>query len=252
MKTMNSLSTSLTTLLLALHLPTSAASINWSAAPYVNGGVNKSEMGIDQFIQSGDHVLAVNLGAAGLQNLAQSIDPDILFTASDPDFSILPGLAPSNEMSLLSPAGTFHDDLGGNNNISSTAAHSDVQGGETGSVHFRLHNLIIGRTYFVQNLIMDDNTFITDVHFDDAFLASFGAQGQGNGTDGVLAMGTFTADASTQDFRIQIFDALHNPMGAQLNAIYVQSRPVPEPSVALLGGLALGLTCLRRHRSAGK
>ena len=237
------------TAFLALILPVSAASISWSTTPYVNGGVNKSEMGIDQFVQSGDHVLAVNLGAAGQQNLVQSADQNILFSDSDPNFTILDGLAPSNDMSLLSPAGTFHADLGGNNNISSTAAHSDVQGGETGSVHFRLHNLIIGRTYLVQNLIMDENSFITDVYFDDAFLSSFGTQGQGGGTDGVLAFGAFTADASTQDFRIQIFDFLHNPRGAQLNAIYVQSRPVPEPSVALLGSLAVGLVCLRRRRS---
>jgi hypothetical protein len=249
MKPKNLLSTAAPTLLLALALPSTAASISWSATPYSNGGVNKSEMGIDQFVQTGDHFLAVNLGSASQQNLAQSADLDILFTASDSNFSILPGLAPENNMSLLAPAGTFHDNLGGNNNISSTAAYSDVQGGETGAVHFRLHNLIIGRTYIVQNLLMDDISFITDVHFDDAYLTSYGAQGQVTGTDGVLAIGSFTADAHTQDFRIQVFDALHNPRGGHLNAIYVQSRPVPEPSTALLGVFTLGLTCFHRRRS---
>jgi len=163
--------------LLALVASASAATISWSSVPYVNGGVNKSEMGIDQFDQSGDQFLAVNLGAAGAQTLVQSVDPDILFSASDPKFAILPGALPANDMSLLSPAGAFHADLGGNNNISGSAAHSNVGAGETGPVSFRLSSLITGRTYIIQSLLMDDNTFTTDVYFDGDYLTSFGAQG---------------------------------------------------------------------------
>ncbi|MDA0766071.1 MAG: PEP-CTERM sorting domain-containing protein [Verrucomicrobia bacterium] len=238
--------------LLALVVPVSAATISWSSVPYVNGGVNKSEMGIDQFDQSSDQFLAVNLGAEGAQTLVQSVDPNIIFSASDPKFSILPGAVPANDMSLLSPAGTFHADLGGNNNISGSAAHSNVGAGETGPVSFRLSSLIPGRTYIIQGLLMDDNTFITDVYFDGNYLTSFGAQGQESGTDGVLAIGSFIADGNTQDFVIQTTDALFNPTGALLNAIHVQSRPVPEPSVILLGGLALSGVGLRRRRVAGE
>lgn len=47
---------------------------------------------------------------------------------------------------------------------------------------------------------------------------------------------TFIAEGNSQDFTIQTTDVLFNPTGAMLNAIHVQSGPVPEPSVLLLGG----------------
>lgn len=234
-------------LLLASFASLSAATINWLSVPYVHGGVNKNQMGIDQFDQSGFKFLAVNLGAVGARTLVQSLDPDIEFAASDPKFAILGGGAPANNMSLSSPAGTFHADLGGNNDISGSAAHSDLLGGETGAVTFRLSSLVPGRTYSIQNLLMDGNSFITDVYFDGELAGTFGAD-QNGGVNGLLGIGAFTADAPTQDFTILVTDALNNPQGGLLNAIYVQSRTIPEPSVALFGGLALGGLFLRRQR----
>jgi hypothetical protein len=226
---------------LVLTLSAPAAVITWGWSEYVNSGVDLAVMGIDQIDQSGDKFLAVNLGDEGAQTLVQSVDPDIAFTSSDPNFSVLGG------MSLSSPAGSFHDDLGGNNNISGSAAHADYLGGEIGPASFRLSNLVIGRTYNIQTLLMNFNAFGTDVYMDGIPNGGFGEQ-QAGGTNGHLGSGTFTADASTQDFTILTRDIFNNPQGGLLNAIYVQSRPVPEPSTALLACLALACASARRHR----
>lgn len=230
----------LLTLSLASVMPASAAVINWNSAEYVNTGPNLSVMGIDQIDQSGFRFLAVNLGAEGAQTLVQSVDPDIDFDASDPNFTVLGG------MSLVSPAGTLHDDLGGNNNISGSAVHADILGGEVGPASFRLSNLQINESYVIQALFFDFNSFTTDVHIDGPIVGGFGQQ-IGGGNNGLRAIGSFTADAVTQDFVIETFDALHNPRGGLLNAIYVTSR-TPEPSTAMLGGLALCCALLRRRR----
>lgn len=227
---------------LAVAMPGSAATIAWSWTPYVNTGPGLNVMGIDQFDQSGFKFLAVNLGAQGPQTLVQSVDPDIVFTGSDPNFSVVGG-----NLSLSSPAGTFHDDLGGNNNISGSAVHSDFLGGEIAPVTFRLSNLVIGRVYSIQTLMMDFNAFVIDVYFDGGLTGSFG-EDIGGGVNGHRGIGAFTADSATQDFTILVTDSLNNPRGALLNAIYVQSRTIPEPSAALLAGLLLGFAGLRRSR----
>jgi len=206
----------------------------------VNSGANLGVMGIDQIDQSGFKFLAVNLGDAGAETLVQSVDPNIDFTASDPNFTVVSGI------SFSYGAGTFHDDLGGNNNISGSGIRADLLGGEVGPATFCLENLVIGRTYTIQTLLMNFNEFSTDVYLDEVMTGGFGEQ-PGGGTNGYLGRGVFMADANSQEFTIRTTDALNNSQGGLLNAIYVQSRTIPEPSTALLSGLALGLVFVRRR-----
>ncbi len=144
------------------------------------------------------------------------------------------------------PAGSFHDDIGGNNNISGSGARADILGGEVGPASFRLSALVIGRTYIIQTLLNNHNAFTTQVDMDGVPNGGFSEQ-LGGGDNGHLGRGVFTADAATQDFTIFTADALNNPEGGLLNAIYVQSRTIPEPSTTLLVGLVLAATGLRRR-----
>ena len=64
---------------------------------------------------------------------------------------------------------------------------------------------------------------------------------------GLLVAGSFTADATTQDFGIEIFNAVDVSQGSQLNALSLFA--IPEPSTAALVALGvLGLTSRRRRR----
>ena len=62
---------------------------------------------------------------------------------------------------------------------------------------------------------------------------------------GLLMTGTFTADATTQDFTTSGFESTGVSIGSQLNAITLYE--VPEPSSAALLGLG-GLALILRRR----
>jgi hypothetical protein len=64
-----------------------------------------------------------------------------------------------------------------------------------------------------------------------------------NARNGSYVIGTFFADATTQNL------VLNNVSDStQMNAIQLRTLPIPEPSAAILGGISL-LALLRRRRA---
>ncbi|WP_338689775.1 beta strand repeat-containing protein [Haloferula helveola] len=188
----------------------SAATVNWSSAPYVHSDASAGTMGIDQFDQSDLPFLAVNLGAGGA-TLTQSADPDIDFAASDPRLGLT---------NLGSSYGGFHANNGSANNlISRTGAYS----GSVGTV--TISGLSIGEDYRVQLYLMDGRGGGLAGRYVEVDGINQGVYGNGvSGStwgDGLLVTGTFTADANQQSFTIQTFNSNSSSAGTQLNAIVV-------------------------------
>lgn len=109
-----------------------------------------------------------------------------------------------------------------------------------------LNDLSIGKTYLVEVLIYDGRTgtYGRTVSFDGGTEVQFANGTADNWGPGVLFSGTFTADASTQNFTIDVFNAgSDTSLGGQLNAISVR---VPEPSSIGLLIAGIGLFGVRR------
>ncbi len=154
---------------------------------------------------------------------------------------------------VFSIRATFHANLGGNNNISSSGAFTPSSQDQSMPATLTLSNLTPGHTYRVQALLMDGRgTGGSPGRYAEFDGVNVGVYGNGvSGStwgDGLLVTGTFTADATTQDFQIQGFESNDTPRGGALNAILVHTTAVPEPSGPAL--LALGLAGLlgRRRR----
>jgi len=114
-------------------------------------------------------------------------------------------------------------------------------------------NLTIGQDYLIQALVYDGRpgSFGRAVEFDGVELGQFG-----NGVvnvrwgPGILASGSFTADAVTQSFDVEIFTdtSYTTSLGPQLNAVSLHA--VPEPaSLAIWAGGGLAMLAASRRRS---
>lgn len=205
-----------------------AATISWSGAVANTSGGFGEILDTGLFNTTGTLVSAENVGGAAVN--FDGID----FDAGTTTFST---------------GGTFNGFHQGGQELSQTGAYSD--GGTSGTVN--LTGLTIGNTYRVQALVFDGRGSAgipgRTVEFDGA------NQGQyANGVDGVtwgtgfLVTGTFTADATAQDFTIEGFNTDPASVGSQLNALTLhQTAAVPEPSSSALLGLG-GLALILRRR----
>ncbi len=213
-----------------------AATITWSSAVYTtNGGfLQNLDTGIIDQTDVISTLIAENVGGP-----AEVFD-GISFTAGTIDFG-------NTNPAGISALG-YHEGTGaGNTDLAKFGTYSGVPGASM----INLSGLFIGETYRIQLLMFDGlidgtaNTRTVSVDGIDQGRYTYGVPGASWG-DGRIITGKFTADAASQDFDIEIFDAAtSNSLGGQLNAIVVQQ--IPEPAAALLGGLGL-LSLLRRRR----
>lgn len=196
----------------ALH----AAPITWSSKVYpVNGGFGQNlDTGVIQ--NDGTLILAENVGGA-----AEVFD-GISFAAGTITFGNTnpPGI----------DARGYHEGTGaGNTEIVKFGTYSGVAGASTVS----LSGLAIGEDYRIQVLVFDGlldgdaNTRTVSVDGIDQGRYTYGTPFVTWG-DGRIVTGVFTADATTQDFTIEIFDqATSTSLGGQLNAIVVHQVEPP-------------------------
>jgi hypothetical protein len=216
-----------------------AATISWSSTAYVHttsvgASRDKDLIGVDQFDQSGTFEWAINGGRGdyGPHTLDNSTDPDIIFSRYG-DAATL-GITFSG---FTGQGNLFHT-----GDVGNQVSHQAVFGGGIGTV--TVGSLTVGQEYRVQVLLMDGRTSQTGKS------VSFDGVNQGvyaNGTaatygDGLLVTGTFTADATTQDFTIQ-----HSTGGTQFNAMTLYA--IPEPSSVLLTALPLAGLLMGRRRA---
>ena len=122
--------------------------------------------------------------------------------------------------------------------------------GYGGATTQTLTGLTIGQQYELQ-IFMGDNRgccngrslTVGDADGDTSNDVTF-AYGSGNGANGASIIGTFTADATTQNFFVTISTA----SSAELSAFQLRDiTPVPEPSSTALIGLG-GLALILRRR----
>ncbi|SHK42665.1 PEP-CTERM protein-sorting domain-containing protein/Myxococcales GC_trans_RRR domain-containing protein/MYXO-CTERM domain-containing protein [Rubritalea squalenifaciens DSM 18772] len=212
--------------LAALAGSASAATISWSSTAYTTNGSAGQNLDTGLFLTTGTEFLVENVGGA-----ATTFD-GIDFTADSGLF----GSAIAN---------TFH--------ASSSDLSDSGRYGSSGADTISLSGLTIGQTYRIQALVFDGrgSAGITGrtVSFDGIDQGQY-ANGVSGVTwgDGLLVTGTFTADATDQDFTIEAFDGASS-VGGQLNALLVHNTTaIPEPtSTAFVGLAGLGLL-LRRRR----
>ncbi|MFP6874729.1 MAG: hypothetical protein VCA55_14605 [Verrucomicrobiales bacterium] len=196
----------------------SAATIDWNSQSYQNRlSPSKNFMGIDQFDQSGMQIFAVSTGflSARLEQTS-----DILFASSDPNL---------DTTSMPNNYTDFHENSGGNNEISRSGLYSN-----NGPALVTIRGLEVGSTYRIQNLIYDGRGSHSSrtLEIDGIPMVS-----HANGTtgltwgDGSLSTGTFVADAASQCFTIEVFNASGSSAGGQLNAIILhKTADALEPS----------------------
>ena len=202
-----------------------AATISWSSSAFLTDNTSPWAMVTGQFNTTGTQILAENSGGG-----AVSFD-GINFTAPTVGFDGVFGGFHSGAPVTLASTGTYMD---------ANAA---------GTVN--LTGLTSGYTYRIQALVIDGRpTFNGRTVLFDGVNQGVYANGISGVTwgDGILATGTFVADASTQSFAISAKEAGGVlPAGGQLNALTLYQTAIPEPSAALLGGLGM-LALLRRRR----
>lgn len=200
-----------------------AATITWTASPYTTNGSVGQNLDTDIFATTGTQILAENSGGNAL-----TFD-GINFAAGTTSFG--------------ASAAVFHDASG------NTLLAREGTYGDSGASTVSLSGLISGQAYRIQALVFDGRGTAgipgRTVSFDgiDQGVYANGVSGVTWG-DGLLVTGTFTADATTQDFTIEAF-AGATSKGGQLNALLVHA--VPEPSSAALLGLG-GLALVLRRR----
>lgn len=210
-----------------------AASIAWSGAIFTVSGSFGQTLNTGQFNQTGTLIRAENVGGGAL-----SFD-GINWSAGTIG-------------NMGAGGGTysgFHENIPTANTL---LARDGAYGGNGNAGTVTLTGLTIGYTYRIQALVYDGrgDTGIPGrtVAFDGTNLGqyAFGVSGVTWG-NGLLATGTFVADATTQSFTNEAFTSGGASRGGQLNALTLYQTAVPEPSAALLGGLGM-LALLRRRR----
>lgn len=201
----------------------SAATVEWSSRPFVNRSTAlKNLMGTDQFDQTGTQVFAVSTG-----NLSGRLEQttDIVFAGSDPNL---------DTSSMPNNYTDFHENSGGNNEISRSGLYSDCD-----PAVVTIHGLQVGCTYRIQNLIFDGrglfNGRTLEIDAKPVVTHANGTRGTSWG-DGSLSTGTFVADAINQSFTIEVFNPSGSSAGGQLNAILLH-KTIDAP-----GSNALRLT----------
>ena len=218
---------SIMTLGLLSCLPATAATVSWTS-----GVASQTAGALDAgtFDASGTFVMAENLGRRG------GIFDGITFADSGTIASQFPQTSPA----------TFHDFNENTVDLSSYAGY-----GGTGATTVTLTGLTNNHTYRIQALVYDGTGggIGRTVKFDGINQGQYanGVAGIAWG-DGLLITGTFTADAESQGFTIEIFNSSSVRIGAQLNAITVYKATIPEPSTfaLLLGLTGLAFTMIRR------
>lgn len=208
-----------------------AATISWTSAAFLTANTSPWGFIEGQFATTGTQIFAENSGGGAVSS------GGISFTA--PTVGVFDA-----------PFSGFHSGLPVT--LASTGTYMDANAMGTIS----LTGLSVGYTYRIQALVIDgrpSDGFQTitgrTVWFDGVNQGVY-ANGVSGVTwgDGILATGTFIADATTQSFTIQT----RNPAdtantGGQLNALTLYQTAIPEPSAALLGGIGV-LALLRRRR----
>lgn len=201
----------------------SAATVSWSSSLYTTSGSFGETLDTGIFDTTGTELLVENIGGG-----AVTFD-GINFAAGTTSWS---------------------GDFNGFHQAGQTLSQNGTYGTNTADT-VSLTGLTIGHTYRVQALVYDGRGDAgipgRTVEFDGINQGQY-AFGQSGVTwgDGLLVTGTFTADATTQDFTIEAFDG-STSKGGQLNALLVHTTAVPEPSSTALLGLG-GLALLMRRR----
>lgn len=202
-----------------------AATIAWSSEAFTVSGTFGENLDTGQFDTSGTQFLAENSGGDAL-----TFD-GISFAAS-------------NVSALNWTHFGFHE-AGGtqNTDLARFGAGSDNPG------TISLSGLTAGHSYRIQALVYDGRSDQNGrtVEFDGVDQGQYANGISGNWGPGLLVTGTFTADTTTQDFDIEVFNADTSSAGAQINALLVHTTAVPEPSSLALLGLG-GIAFLRRRR----
>ena len=208
-----------------------AATISWSSTAFLTDGTSPWGFVEGQFNTTGTQIFAENSGGGAVSS------GGINFTA--PTVGIFDA-----------PFAGFHS--GDPVTLASTGTYMNANAVGTIS----LTGLSVGYTYRIQALVIDGRpddgiqTITGRTVWFDGINQGVYANGISGVTwgDGILATGTFVADATTQSFTIQT----RNPAdtantGGQLNALTLYQTAIPEPSAALLGGIGM-LALLRRRR----
>lgn len=206
-----------------------AATIAWTSKPFTGNGTQGANIDTGIIATTGTLVYAENTGGS-----AQTFD-GINFNAGTINFGGTANVFFATQSQLVRD-GTF-----GSAGVANTVTLG------TGS----LPTLTIGQEYQVQLLVFDGRNTTGQagryIRVDGTNMGVYA-----NGVTGVtwgpglLVTGTFVADATTQSFTMEAFNANNTSAGGQLNALVLHA--IPEPSVALLGGLGV-LGLLRRRRN---
>ena len=211
-----------------------ASLITWSSQTYTNApSPLKNLFGTGQFDQSGTLLYAENTGGA-----AVTFD-GIAFSAPGIDFGN------THDGFHASTVGAGNDISRNGTWVGSAGATVTLGPGGVGTA------LNPGNTYRIQLALVDGRNGQNGrtVSVDGADQGIYGS-GVSNVTwgDSLLITGTFVADATSQSFFIETFNANASIAGSQLNALTLyETAAIPEPSVTAL--LSLGvLTLLTRRR----
>ncbi len=196
--------------------PANAGSITWSSKIYTTNGGFLQNLDTGVIDKSGTQILAENTGGA-----AEEFD-GISFAAGTISFG-------NTNPPGIHPLGYHEGTPAGNTTLAKFGTYSGSPGPST----VTLGGLTVGEPYRIQLLIFDGlldgsaNTRTVSVDGIDQGRYTYGVPGVSLG-DGRIITGTFTADDTTKDFTIEIFDAAtSDSLGSQLNAILVHQFDPP-------------------------